>query len=90
MIYKELRKKLREQGFINLEILTIHQQYLVVRAVGVNDDEIEFNREHGLVMNASGMIKYNAATGIRVAPDVQNDCAYIIKEGKPIKVGPFL
>ena len=78
MTYKELRKRLRAEGFINAEISLIHHQYLAVRAIGVSDDDIMFDREHGLVVNERAKATLEAAAGRQVVIDAPGDRAIIL------------
>jgi hypothetical protein len=90
MTYPELRKKLRDAGFINLEIATIHMQYLCLRAGGITDDEMIFDRDHGTMIDIKAKDKMVAMVAMKVVPDVKYHCAYILgDDGTKTKIGPF-
>jgi hypothetical protein len=73
MNYKELRRKLRGEGFINHEIAVLHQQYLTARAIGIDDADIMFDRDYGMLIHQRAKAKLDAAVGRCMAIDAEND-----------------
>lgn len=79
MIYKELRAKLRGQGFINHEIHEIWTRYLIVRAMGVGDEDITFDRDAGLVLTDHAKIITRPNWGKNYAVDHDRGIAYEVR-----------
>jgi hypothetical protein len=84
MTYQELRSKLRDDGFINAEIVAIHHQYLMLRHLGIPDEDMVFDREHGLLVHQRSKAKMDAATGRNIAIDVERHTAYDMRDGKVV------
>jgi hypothetical protein len=84
MTYKELRTKLRAQGFINHEIDMIHYQYLATKAMGVDDADMLFDRDHGLLIHQRAKPKLDQWLGRQVAVDCQNDTAFEVRDGRRV------
>jgi hypothetical protein len=82
MTYQELRKRLRAEGFINLEIAAIHHHYLAARALGVPDDDIVFDRDHGMLVHHRSYHLMQAGQGRTICIDCENDTAFEVVNGK--------
>jgi hypothetical protein len=82
MTYQELRKKLRDNGFINHEISVIHRQYLLVKALGVPDTDIVFDRDHGLLIHQRSAKILDRHIGRNIAIDVERDIAFEVPRGQ--------
>lgn len=81
MTYQELRKLLRAKGFINPEIAILHHRYLALRAIGVPDSDMLFDRDHGVLVHQRSKHIVEAHRGSVVAVDCDNHTALV--RGKP-------
>jgi hypothetical protein len=77
MTYPELRKRLRADGFINIEIAALHHGYLVVQAMGIEDADIVFDRNHGLLVHQRAQPLLEKFKGAQVVVDCEHHTAFI-------------